>query len=134
MFAKGNEKDLDLNGTDMIYVVLDELENTDWYSNIIYFLNNFSCRNHLNDHRKQALRLKAAKYSLFQDGLGWRYPDGFVLMCVSEEESKKPMEELHSRYCGGHYVARTTTHKVLRVGYYRTTLFSNVHRLVRLCL
>jgi hypothetical protein len=85
MLAKGNEKDLSLNGVDVIFVVLDELKHVDWYSNIIYFFNNFSCPRHLNDHRRREMRLKATKYYLIQGGLGWRNPNGLALMCLNEE-------------------------------------------------
>jgi hypothetical protein len=43
------------------------------------------------------------------------------------------MVYLHSRYCGGHFAACTTTHKILREGYYWPIIFSNVHRYVRSC-
>jgi hypothetical protein len=35
--------------------------------------------------------------------------------------------------CGGHFSARTTAHKVMRVGYYWPTLFADVHAYVRAC-
>jgi hypothetical protein len=43
------------------------------------------------------------------------------------------MEELHAGFCGGHHVARTTTHKILRLGYYWPTIFTDVHKFVRSC-
>jgi hypothetical protein len=33
----------------------------------------------------------------------------------------------------GHFVAKTTTHKILRAGYYWPTIFSEVHQLVQKC-
>jgi transposase InsO family protein len=52
---------------------------------------------------------------------------------VNKEEAKKILEELHSGYCGGHFAARTTAHKILRAGYYWPTLFSDTHQHVRSC-
>jgi hypothetical protein len=43
------------------------------------------------------------------------------------------MEELHSRYCGGHYATCATTHKILRAGYYWPMLFLDVHRFIMTC-
>ena len=43
------------------------------------------------------------------------------------------MNEFHSRFCGGHYAAKTTTHKILRAGYYWPSIFSDVHSFVRGC-
>ena len=68
-----------------------------------------------------------------KDGLGWRNPEGIILRCVDEIESKKLISEFHSGFCGGHYVARTTAHKILRVGYFWPSIFSNVHKFVKSC-
>jgi hypothetical protein len=37
------------------------------------------------------------------------------------------MINLHTRHCGGHFAARTTAHKILRVGYYWPTILSDTH-------
>eukprot|EP00253_Pinus_taeda_P008783 PITA_08783 len=68
-----------------------------------------------------------------KDGLGWRNPEGIVLRCVDDVESKKLISEFHSGFCGGHYAARTTAHKIPRAGYYWQSIFSDVHRFVRNC-
>ena len=107
------------------------LEKHPWYTDIIFFLRNLTCPDHLLDHKRRALRLKATKYCLTKDGLGWRNPDGLILRCVDEPESKKLMVEFHAGFCGGHFVARTTDHKILRAGYYWPNLFSDVHKSVK---
>jgi len=43
------------------------------------------------------------------------------------------VDEFHVGFCGGHYAAKTTTHKILREGYYWPTIFSDVHQFVRKC-
>jgi hypothetical protein len=43
------------------------------------------------------------------------------------------VDEFHSGFCGGHYAAKTTTHKILREGYYWPTIFSDVHQFVIKC-
>jgi hypothetical protein len=68
------------------------------------------------------------KYCLKKYGLGWRNLVGVILKCVNKEEAKNLVNDFHSGYCGGHFVAHTTSHKILRVGYYRPTIFSNIHR------
>ena len=65
--------------------------------------------------------------------MGWKNQDGLILRSVDEEESKKVLEEFHSGFCGGHFAAKTTTHKILRAGYYWPTLFTDVHESVRNC-
>jgi hypothetical protein len=76
---------------------LQRLEQHQWYSDIIYFLSNLTCPSHLIGHKRRALRLKAAKYCIIQDGLGWRNPDGVILRCVDELESKRLLVEFPFR-------------------------------------
>jgi hypothetical protein len=116
-----------------VNIMISELEHDEWYSNIIYYLKNLSCPDHLVDYKRRALRLRAMKYYLTEDGLWWRNPDGVILRCVNKEEAKKILEELHSGYCGGHFAAHTTAHEILGAGYYWPTLFSDTHQHVRSC-
>jgi hypothetical protein len=75
--------------SEQINVVISELEHDEWYSDIVYYLKNLSCPNHLVDYKRRDLRLKAMKYCLTEDGLGWKNPDGVLLRCVNQEEAKK---------------------------------------------
>eukprot|EP00253_Pinus_taeda_P029220 PITA_29220 len=59
--------------------------------------------------------------------------DGLILKCVSKEEFEKLMKEIPAGYCGGHYAARTATHKILRVGYYWSTIFCDTLEFVKIC-
>eukprot|EP00253_Pinus_taeda_P023544 PITA_23544 len=43
------------------------------------------------------------------------------------------MHRFHSSICGGHHYWKTTTHRILRAGYYWPTLFSDVWSFVRSC-
>jgi hypothetical protein len=113
--------------SEQINVVVNELEHDEWYSDIIYYLNNLSCPDHLVVYKRRALRLKAMKYHLTENGLGWKDPDGVLLRCVNQEEAEKLLKELHSKLCGGHFIARTTSHKILRDRYYWPTLFVDTH-------
>jgi hypothetical protein len=114
-------------------VVVSEIEHDEWYSDIIYYLENISCLDHLVDYKRRDIRLKSMKYCLTEDGLGWKDPDGVLLRCVSKEEATKLLKELHLGYCGGHFVAHTIAHKILRSKYYWSTLFVDIHRYVCSC-
>ena len=134
MLNQGNEKALGIicQNSDSEQSVLDELQRLEqhpWYTDIIFFLCNLTCPDDLLGHKRRALRLKATKYCLTKDGLGWRNPDGLILRCV--DEFKTIMVEFHSGFYGGHFAARKTAHKILRVGYYWLNLFSDVHKSVR---
>jgi hypothetical protein len=69
--------------------VVNDLEHDEWYSDIIYYLHNLSCPDHLVDYKRRDLRLKAMKYCPIENGLGWKDPDGVLLRCVNQEEAEK---------------------------------------------
>jgi ribonuclease HI/transposase InsO family protein len=138
MLTTGNEQALDLvcqnsEHSPALSPELQRLEQHEWYADIIFFLTNLTCPTHLIGHKRRALRLKATKYCIIQDGLGWKNPDGIILRCVDELESKRLLVDFHSGFCGGHFAAKTTAHKILRAGYYWPTIFSDVHKMVRGC-
>ena len=83
MLTQGNEKSLGIifQNSDPEQSVSDKLqilEQYPWYTNIIFFLCNLTCRDHLLGHKRRELRLKATKYCLTKDGLGWRNPNGLI--------------------------------------------------------
>jgi hypothetical protein len=133
MMTKINQEAIEVGQKEQVNIVVSEIENNEWYSDIIYYLKNLTCPDHLVEHKRRALRLKSMKYFLTEDGLGWRNPDGVILRCVDKEEVDKLVTELHAGHCGGHFAAHTMTHKILRAGYYWPTIFSDTHRYVRAC-
>jgi hypothetical protein len=54
--------------------------------------------------------------------------------CLEKEDSDKVLSEIHAGEAGGHFGGDTTTHKVLRAGYYWPTLFKDAHALCRKCI
>ena len=40
---------------------------------------------------------------------------------------------MHNGECGGHYMAKTIAHKVIRTRFWWPTLFKDAHELVRKC-
>jgi hypothetical protein len=48
-----------------------------------------------------------------------------------EEEVDFFIDEMHQGICGDHFAAKSTSHKILRFGYFWHTLFSDVHKFVR---
>jgi hypothetical protein len=82
MLIESNEEAIKMGENDQVNVVLSEFEHDEWYSDIIYYLKNISCLDHLVDHKRISLRLKSMKYFLTQDGMGWKNHDGIILRCV----------------------------------------------------
>jgi hypothetical protein len=65
----------------------------------------------------RALKLKAIKFCISDKILFWKDPLGVLLICINKDESVQIMTEFHNSECGGHHYWKTTTHKILRVGY-----------------
>jgi hypothetical protein len=54
MLVEGNERALDMSdepNPEMIVAVTNELEKHEWYLDIVYYLKNLSCPNHLVDYK-----------------------------------------------------------------------------------
>jgi hypothetical protein len=114
----------------MISTVLEEFDHQDDID-IIYDLKRLTNPNHLTYHKIRVLRLNASKFFFINEALGWINIDGLILRCVDPEEYNKLVDEFHKGLCGGHHSARTTTHKILRGGYYWPTIVLDVHKFVR---
>ena len=56
-----------------------------------------------------------------------------MLHFLDKDETKKIPRELHSGPAGGHFGGETTTHKILRPGYYWPTLFGYSYDFIRKC-
>ena len=71
--------------------------------------------------------MKSTSYQVI-DGVIFRNNcDGVLLRCLEHEDATKVVKELHDGTAGGHYSGDTTTHKILRVGFYWPTLFKDTH-------
>ena len=105
-----------------------------WYKDVIYFLQELRPPNDLQINKARALKLKAVKYFLIDQILYWKDPLGVILKCMDPQEADKIIVEFHSSLCGGHHFWKTTAYKILRDGYYWTTLFTDVCKKIRACI
>jgi hypothetical protein len=116
-----------------VNLLTDPFRGSNWYQDIILYLENLSCPPNFTKTQRRSLQLQAAKYYVWQGRLGWRSPAGVILRCADLDESKELLKELHSGVCGGHFSARTIAHKIMRASYYWPTLFRDTHSFVRAC-
>jgi len=71
-----------------------------------------------NSKERQKLLRKAPRY-VIQDGLLYRYEFSMPLLrCVSKEESRTILAEVHGGECGDHTSGQTLAKKILRYGYF----------------
>jgi len=59
--------------------------------------------------------------------------DGVLLRCLENKYVDNVLKYMHDGSTGGHFLGDTTTHKVLREGYYWPTLFKYAHAYSRSC-
>jgi hypothetical protein len=105
-----------------------------WYDDIKFYLTHGSALCYLDPKNRRALGLKSAPFQLINDILFRKNFDSVLMRCLKRDEAEKVLFELHAGEVGGHFSGDTTTHKVLRVGYYWPTLFKDAHALCRKCI
>jgi ribonuclease HI len=77
--------------------------------------------NKLLDNREEATRIirRSKNYILVGDNLYRRATSsGVLLKCISREEGKEIIEEIHLGYCGNHTTSRTLVGKTFYTGFY----------------
>eukprot|EP00253_Pinus_taeda_P009640 PITA_09640 len=104
------------------------------YKNIVHYLLFLRCSLGLDRSKYRSLRLQAQKYIISNGLLYWKDPVRVLLLCLVEGETHEVIEDFHGGVCGGHYNWKTTTHKILKAGFYWPTLFRDVYSQVRSCL
>jgi hypothetical protein len=104
-----------------------------WYVDIIYVLRNLQALHKLSKTKARFLRLKAKKKFILNQPLYWKDPSGILLSCLLEEEMEKNIREFHKGDCGGHHYWKAIVHKILRVGFYWPSIFSDVFKEVSSC-
>ena len=87
----------------------------------------------MKNNVKRTLKLQDIRYAIIDDNIWWRDIEGILLKCVNHEELVKILTKMHSGVCGGHYMSKKTTHKVLRFSFWWPTLFKDAHEMVRKC-
>jgi predicted choloylglycine hydrolase len=92
--------------------------------------------NKLPSNKEEATRIirRSKNYVLVGDNLYKRAASlGVLLKCISREEGKEILEEIHSGYCGNHVASRTLVGKTFRTGFYCSTALKDAEELVRQC-
>ena len=106
---------------------------SDWYQDIIHYLQHLQCPDCMDRSQARSLRLKAMKYCILDGQLYWKDPGGILLTCITEEKTGEVIEEFHRGICGGNKAWKATAYKILRAGYYWPTLFQEMNSRVRAC-
>ena len=106
--------------------------NTTWTRVFIDYIK----ENKLPVEKQQATQVirRSKNYVLVGDKLYKRATSsGVLLKCISFEEGKQILDEIHSGYCGNHAALRTLVGKAFRTGFYWPTALKDAEELIRRC-
>jgi len=84
------------SGYQPIENVLSADNTDDWRKEIIDYLKDPSKR------VEKRVRFQATKYALLEERLYYRTTDGVLLKCLSNDEARSLMGEIHEGVCGAH--------------------------------
>ena len=99
----------------------------DWRIEIAGYLRNPSQK------VSRKLRYKALKYVLLDDQLYHKSLDGVLLKCLSQEEAKIIMKEVHEGLCGAHQSAYRMKWIIRRIGYFWPTMLEDCFEYYKGC-
>jgi hypothetical protein len=110
-----------------------KLTECSWYKDLIHFLWTLQPPIGLEKTNVRALNLNAIRYCIVDHVLYWKDPVGFLLRCLDPDDAKKTMADFCDSLCGGHHFWRTIAYKILKVGYFWPSLFTNFYAKIRAC-
>ena len=108
--------------------VSEDLLASPWYRDVIYVLENLQAPTKLTGSKDRSVKLKFSRYCIINGFLYWKDPRGVLLNCLLETEVREKINEFHKKDCGGHLFWKTTTYKIMSVGFYWPTLFLDVYK------
>eukprot|EP00253_Pinus_taeda_P022208 PITA_22208 len=104
-----------------------------WYADICFVLLNMCAPPGFSRTKKRFLRMKSSKFYVVDGALFWKNHEGILLNCLTMNETNSIMKEFHVGDCGGYLYWKSTADKILRAGYYWSSLFAHVKKFVVSC-
>jgi hypothetical protein len=102
-----------------------------WISEIRdYLKENILLEDHVSAER--IVRL-AKRYTMVEGGLYRRGANGILMRCITQEEGRELLTEIHGGECGSHSSSRTLVGKAFRHGFYWPTALQDAAELVKSC-
>jgi len=115
------------SGYQPILGVLSAISADDWRKEIIDYLK--------DPYRKveRRVRFQATKCVLLDEELYYRTIDGVLLKCLSNDESKSLMGEIHEGVCGSHQSSFKMKWMIRSNGYYWSTIVEDCFKYFKGC-
>nr|AAM00949.1 Putative retroelement [Oryza sativa Japonica Group]AAP52913.1 retrotransposon protein, putative, Ty3-gypsy subclass [Oryza sativa Japonica Group] len=103
----------------------------DWREPFIRFLTSQELPQDKDEAERISRRSKL--YVMHESELYKKSPSGILQRCVSLEEGRQLLKDIHSGICGNHAAARTIVGKAYRQGFFWPTAVSDADKIVRTC-
>ncbi|XP_071909777.1 uncharacterized protein [Coffea arabica] len=108
--------DENIEGGDAHVVSTYEIDKEHWRQPLIDYLKYQKLPE--ERHRRTDIRRRAPRFILYKNTLYRRLFEGVLLLCLSENEAYRAMNEAHSRICGAHQSDPKLHFRIKRMGYY----------------
>ncbi|CAA7047599.1 unnamed protein product, partial [Microthlaspi erraticum] len=102
-----------------------------WMTPIINYLRDDLLPSNRRECRK--IKQQAARFCLYEDKLYRRSFSSPYLRCITPEEARQVLMELHHGECGSHSGGRSLVLRAVRAGYYWPTMSNDATRFARQC-
>ena len=96
-----------------------------WYGDIIIYLQTLKVPTHLSQDERRQLHHVSKNYLIVDNTLYRRGVDSILHHCLTHEEAELVLNDCHRGACGGHLSGISTAQKILRVGYFFSSIFKD---------
>ena len=128
------EKEIPVVNFKPTIALLTQEDNEDaWYTDVKKYLIDGEYPEGSHKKDQLAIRRLASHFTILKGLLYHKSFDGNLQLCIDGEQTQRIMEEVHGGECGPHMNGRMLARKILRAGYYWTTLESDCIHFVRTC-
>jgi len=115
------------SGYQPVLGVLSAISANDWRIEIVDYLKDPSKK------VERRVRFQATKYVLLEQELYYRTIDGVLLKCLSDDEARSLMGEIHEGVCGAHQSAFKMKWMIRRNEYYWLTILEDCFKYFKGC-
>ena len=111
----------------------EKSEEGEWYSDILQYLKDGTYPPFVGKNDQLTIQRLSTNYIICGERLYRRSYDGIHLLCVTAKEAQKIIKEVHESSYGPHMNVHMLSRKIMRQGYYRTTMEADYAAHVRKC-
>nr|AAL91598.1 Putative gag-pol precursor [Oryza sativa Japonica Group] len=123
--------DISSEATEAEHAVADIETTDDWRTPLIKFINSEELPE--DDAEAEKITRNAKIYCMIGNDLYKKAPNGVLLKCVSSDDGKHLLLDIHEGICGSHAVSRTLVGKAFRQGFFWPTALKDTCDMVQRC-